>query len=63
MSDPPGRYRVSLTIDSIHIADGWWNSRTIAEKKFTNWVGEQGRDGARIELVDTETGGVLKAWP
>lgn len=63
VTDQPGRYRVSLTLDNIHIADGWWNSRTIAETKWTAWVGEQGRAGARIELVDTKTGGVLKAWP
>jgi hypothetical protein len=63
VNDPPGRYRVSLTLDNTHIADGWWNSRATAEKKFTSWVGEQGRDGARIELIDTKTNEVLKAWP
>ncbi|WP_428956255.1 hypothetical protein [Streptomyces sp. cg35] len=63
MTEEPGRYRVSLTVGGVRVANGWWNLLATAEKKWTGWVGEQGRDGARIELVDTETSDVLKAWP
>lgn len=62
MSDPAGRYRVTLIVDGRTVMNGWWDVRATAEKKWTSWVGEQG-DGARVELVDTETGDVLKAWP
>ncbi|MFJ9038030.1 hypothetical protein ACIRF8_15725 [Streptomyces sp. NPDC102406] len=63
MNEQAGRYRVTLTLDGRPTMDGWWNLYATAAEKFTAWVGEQGRNGARVELVDTETGDVLKAWP
>jgi hypothetical protein len=42
---------------------GWWASEATAHDKFTRWVGDWGRDGVRITLVDEETGRTLKAWP
>ncbi|WP_394436323.1 hypothetical protein [Streptomyces sp. SGAir0957] len=58
-----GRYRVTLTIDGRTVMNGWWNRQATAEKKWTAAVGDYGRDGSRVELVDTDTGDVLKAWP
>lgn len=43
---------------------GRWASRATAEGKFTRWIGEHGTvDGARVTLVDEETGSVLTTWP
>ena len=61
--DPAGRYRLTLTVDGATIADGWWNLRQNAERKFTSWVGDHGRGSARITLTDTETGDVIRSWP
>jgi hypothetical protein len=61
--DPTGRYRLTLDFDGATIATGWWEKRVNAERKFTSWVGDHGRDGARITLVDTGTGDVVKSWP
>lgn len=61
--DPTGRYRLTLTVDDATVATGWWEKRATAERKFTSWVGDHGRDDARITLADTQTGEVLKTWP
>ncbi|SDL27390.1 hypothetical protein [Streptomyces indicus] len=62
--DSAGRYRLTLTIDGRAVAHGWWHSLATAERKFASEVGEYGhRATARITLVDTETGEVLKSWP
>jgi hypothetical protein len=42
---------------------GWWGSEATARAKFTRWVGDWGRDGVRIDLVDEETGRTLETWP
>ena len=43
---------------------GWWASRPTAEAKFTRWIGEHGNvTGARVTLVDEETGETLTTWP
>jgi hypothetical protein len=63
VTDPAGRYRVTLTIDGRETAIGWWNLRATAERKFSGWVGEYGRDGSSITVVDTETGEEVKSWP
>ena len=43
---------------------GWWGSEATARGKFTTWIGEHGdADGARITLVDDETGETLTTWP
>lgn len=43
---------------------GWWGSEATARRKFTSWIGEYGSmPGARVILVDEETGEKLAAWP
>jgi hypothetical protein len=59
----PGRYRLTLTVDGHAIADGWWGLHATADGRMKDWIGLHGRDGARIELVDTETGDVIRSWP
>ncbi|WP_199546556.1 hypothetical protein [Streptomyces sp. N35] len=62
--DSAGRYRLTLVIGGRDVAIGWWKSRATAERKFAGDVGEYGhRETARITLVDTETGEVVKSWP
>ncbi|MGW4784249.1 hypothetical protein [Streptomyces sp. NPDC004230] len=61
--DDAGRYRRTLTLDGQRVSDGWWDSEQTARKKFRAAVGDYGRDGARITLVDTETGLTLDSWP
>lgn len=63
MTDQPGRYQLTFTVGDRTVADGWWDLRATAERKFTSWVGDHGRDGAHITLVDTATGQVLRSWP
>ncbi|MFI9600345.1 hypothetical protein ACIHCX_10770 [Streptomyces sp. NPDC052043] len=64
MTDEPGRYHLTLTPatggGTVH---GWWSSEPTARRKFTAWVGEHGRPGARIALVDEESGETLAVWP
>lgn len=59
----PGRYRLTLTSAGRPAAHGWWASEATARSKFRDWVGDWGRPGARITLVDEETGATLTAWP
>lgn len=58
-----GRYHLTLTSAGAAVAHGWWGSETVARGKFTEWVGDWGRPGARITLVDEETGETLTTWP
>lgn len=58
-----GRYHLLLTFDGRPAQHGWWGSEATARRKFTAWVGEQGRPGARITLTDEETGVLLDEWP
>ncbi|MGW9029134.1 hypothetical protein ACWGQ5_34395 [Streptomyces sp. NPDC055722] len=61
--DDAGRYRVTLSVEDQRVMNGWWDSEATARRKFTSTVGEYGRDGARIVLVDTETDQELATWP
>ncbi|MBL3664565.1 hypothetical protein JL475_00695 [Streptomyces sp. M2CJ-2] len=61
MSDQ--RYHLTLTSAGRPAAQGWWASEATARGKFTEWVGAWGQPGARITLVDEETGRVLTTWP
>jgi hypothetical protein len=57
------RYHLTLTAADQPAMHGWWGSEATARTKFTRWVGDWGRDGVRIALVDEETGRTLEAWP
>ncbi|MGW1744617.1 hypothetical protein ACWCRD_03155 [Streptomyces sp. NPDC002092] len=57
------RYHLTLTVDGRPVAHGWWGSEATARGKFTTWVGTWGLPGARITLVDEETGTALEVWP
>ena len=59
----PQRYHLTLTVPGGRRVHGWWGSETTARGKFSSWLGEWGRDGARISLVDEDTGTVLEEWP
>lgn len=54
---------LTFAADDAIVATGWWNLHVTAEEKFRDWVGDHGRDGARITLVDTETEQMIKSWP
>ncbi|MFD7465194.1 hypothetical protein [Streptomyces tendae] len=59
-----GRYQVTVTTGGGPLIQGWWGSEATARRKFASWVGEHGsRSGARVTLVDEETGVVLTEWP
>ncbi|GHJ04850.1 hypothetical protein TPA0906_67150 [Streptomyces olivaceus] len=59
-----GRYRVTVTTAGDPLIQGWWGDETVARRKFSSWVGEHGsRAGARVTLVDEETGERLTEWP
>lgn len=45
------------------IAQGWWGNEAVARDKFTEWVRDWGRPGARVTLVDEDTGETLTTWP
>lgn len=59
----PGRYHLTLTRDGRPAMHGWWGSEAVAQAKFTEWVGDWGRQGATVTLVDEDTGTVLTTWP
>ncbi|MGW2933966.1 hypothetical protein ACWDA7_19425 [Streptomyces sp. NPDC001156] len=61
--DDAGRYRVTLSVEDQRVMDGWWDSEATARKKWAATVGNYGRDGAHVILVDTETGEQLADWP
>ncbi|MGX1221977.1 hypothetical protein [Streptomyces ambofaciens] len=59
-----GRYRVTVTTDGQPLLQGWWAVEAVARRKVASWIGEHGsRPGARVTLVDEETGTVLTEWP
>jgi hypothetical protein len=57
-----GRYHLTLTSAGRPVAQGWWGSEATACGKFTEWVGDWGKPGARVTLVDEETGATLTTW-
>ncbi|MEU6216724.1 hypothetical protein ABZ845_04260 [Streptomyces sp. NPDC047022] len=59
----PGRYHLTLTLDGRGALDGWWEREATARRKFASTVGDYGRDGAMVVLVDTETDEQLAVWP
>ncbi|MFI1166597.1 hypothetical protein ACH4UM_24075 [Streptomyces sp. NPDC020801] len=59
----PERYHLTLTAGGRTVQHGWWGSEATARRKFAGWIGEHGRPGARIVLVDEETGETLASWP
>lgn len=59
----PERYHLTLTAAGRAVAQGWWGSEAVARGKFTEWVGDWGKLGARVTLVDEETGETLDDWP
>ncbi|MCX4704389.1 hypothetical protein [Streptomyces sp. NBC_01373] len=59
----PERYHLTLSVDDRPVQQGWWGSEATARSKFRAWVGDWGTPGARVVLVDEETGAVLTTWP
>jgi len=62
-SPGPERYHLALTVDGRPVAHGWWASEAVARDRHTEWVGDWGRPGARVVLVDTVAGETLTTWP
>ena len=60
---PDARFHLTLADAARPMMHGWWESEATARQKFTAWVGERGKEGARITLVDEETGATLTTWP
>jgi hypothetical protein len=59
----PARFHLVLAVAGRPVAQGWWASEATARGKFATWVGEWGRPGARVTLVDEDTGTLLTEWP
>ena len=59
----PDRYHTTLHLDGRPALHGWWGSEAIARDQVRDLVGRHGQPGARITLVDEETGAVLTEWP
>lgn len=57
------RYHLTLTFDGRPAMHGWWPDEAIARGQHTRWVGDWGRPGARVVLVDEESGETLTEWP
>ena len=62
-AERPGRFHVTLSTAGRPVLDGWWDSEPTARRKFTGLVGEHGRDGVTIVLVDEDNGELLDSWP
>ncbi|WP_171110579.1 MULTISPECIES: hypothetical protein [unclassified Streptomyces] len=61
--NPDERYHLTLTSAGRPVQHGWWAVEETARRKFTAWVGDWGKPGARITLTDEETRAVLTEWP
>ncbi|MEU9558003.1 hypothetical protein [Streptomyces fumanus] len=59
----PGRYHLLLTTADRPTAHGWWDDDAVARSKAGRWIGQYGRDDARITLTDEGTGETLTEWP
>ena len=60
----PPRFHLALTVAGRPVMHGWWSKRSTADRKFREWIGEQGSTpGARVTIVDEASGDVLEAWP
>jgi len=60
----PERFHLTLTSTGRPVMQGWWGSGTVARSQFTTWIGSWGGlPGARVVLVDEETGETLTTWP
>ena len=60
----PGRYHLLLAAADQPVQHGWWNSEDAARDMLPVWVGQWGElPGARVTLVDEETGETLTTWP
>jgi acyl-coenzyme A synthetase/AMP-(fatty) acid ligase len=63
-SSNPERYHLTLSSAGRPVMNGWWGSETVARSRFRDWIGKHGvLPGARITLVDEETGATLTTWP
>ncbi|MEU1599396.1 hypothetical protein ABZ468_42985 [Streptomyces sp. NPDC005708] len=61
--DDAGRYRVTVSTDDEPVMHGWWNNEATARRKFSAAIGNYGRDGMSVVLVDTEMTEQLATWP
>jgi hypothetical protein len=59
----PGRYHLLLSLNGRPAMHGWWDDEATARRQCTGWIGARGRPGARITLVNEETGTLLAEWP
>jgi hypothetical protein len=60
----PVRYHLTLSAGGRPVMQGWWGREDVARSKFTVTVGQYGAlPGARVSLVDEETGETLTSWP
>lgn len=58
------RFHLTLHTGARPVMHGYWAKRSTADDKFRRWIGEHGNVvGARVTLVDEETGETLTEWP
>jgi hypothetical protein len=63
-TDSPARFHLTLTSDGRPMMHGWWAREATARAQVTTWIGSWGElPGARVTLVDEETGATLTTWP
>lgn len=60
----PERFHLTLFSGDRPVMHGWWASEATARGKVRDRIGEHGGvPGARVTLVDEETGVTLTSWP
>ncbi|QIJ61390.1 hypothetical protein [Streptomyces sp. JB150] len=59
----PGRYHVTLLLAGRPTLHGWWDDEPTARRQTASLIGQYSQPGARVTLVDEETGAVLTTWP
>jgi hypothetical protein len=58
------RYHLTLAAGGRPMMHGWWASEAVARSQVATWIGSWGElPGARVALVDEETGTALTTWP
>ncbi|MGV2914685.1 hypothetical protein [Streptomyces alfalfae] len=60
-------FRVILSTNGRPVMYGWWRKRSVADRKFTSWIGEYSTIAdARVVLEEQAADGTWKqvrVWP
>ncbi|MFI5681330.1 hypothetical protein [Streptomyces cellulosae] len=60
----PERFHLTLASAGHPVMQGWWGNEATPRRMISVWLGNwSALPGARVTLVDEETGETLTSWP